>query len=363
MNQIQFCDLHCDTAMELIAGNKLDDTRTQVNLPAMTIGNVAIQLFACYVPPSIPDGERAPLVSNMLDHMKKEIDVNSEHIALCTEYDDIVSRMQEGVKCAVMTIENGMALENDLRNLQKFYDDGIRCITIVHAVSHDWALSSNDKSPAFDGLTPFGEKVIAAMNEMGMIIDLSHAHDTTVEKVMKISKLPVIATHSCVRKLCDSPRNLSDDLIRKFADSGGMIGINFYPGFLDDRYAKLVGERAGSLFSELSRMEKKAGNDIEEISRMFQQFRVTLKDKMSDARVSMERIFQHVQYIIDLAGDDCVGFGSDFDGIPDTPENFDDCGSFRYIADWFHDAGFSAERMNKISHQNFLRIFKLHNNC
>lgn len=355
---IKFCDLHCDTAMDLLNGALLKNHSTEVNIPFMKAGNVALQLFACYLPPSIHRHLRASVVLKVLDKLVEEIANNSEAIVLCKDYRMVNQVFQEQKIGAILTIENGMAIENDLKNLELFFSRGVRCLTIVHAESHEWAISSNDKAPKFDGLSDFGKRVISAMNEMGMIVDLSHAHDCTVKKVLKISRKPVIATHSCVHALCPVPRNLQDELIKGIADTGGMIGINFYPGFLDATYANTITNRAGELFAELSKMERASGGDVQKITSLFADFRLKIKPMMADTRVPVDRIIDHVDYIINLVGDDFVGFGSDFDGIPDSPEGIDNCRDFNLIKQKLFDKGYSVNTIEKIASKNFLRVLQ-----
>ncbi len=358
MNSIKFCDLHCDTAMDILNGAQLAKHQTQVNIDYMRAGQLGLQLFACYQPSAIPESHRVNIILKMLERLKDEIAHYPDDVMICLNAAMARSALEEDKIGAIFTIENGMAIENDLSNLEMFYEKGMRCLTIAHAESHEWALSSNDTNPGFDGLTLFGEKVIAAMNEMGMMIDLSHAHDKTVEKVLNVSTKPVLATHSCVHSLCQTKRNLKDDLIKKIADNGGLIGINFYPGFLDPHYLAQVEKRAGDLFANLSQMEHQAGTDINKITRMFAEFRTKLKNIMLDIRIPIDRVIDHVDYIIKLVGDDFVGFGSDFDGIPDFPTGLEDCRGFKRLKHKLIEKGYSKSTIDKISHQNFLRVFE-----
>ncbi|MBD3289414.1 hypothetical protein GF337_11480 [candidate division KSB1 bacterium] len=355
---VTFCDLHCDTAMDILAGARIDSHETQVNIDYMREGELGLQVFACYQPPSIPVSHRVSIILDMLAQLKSEIENNPDDITMCMNAKEARTALAQNKIGAIFSIENGMAIENKLDNLRLFHDAGIRCLTITHAVSHDWAISTNDTDPRFDGLSSFGEKVIAAMNEMGMIIDLSHSHDRTVEKVLEISSRPVLATHSGVYSLCPTRRNLKDELIKKIADNGGVIGINFYPGFLDEHYLSVVEKRAGNLFANLTQMEQAAGTDINKITGMFDEFRSKIKNIMVDIRVPVDRIIDHVDYVIKLVGDDFVGFGSDFDGIPDFPTGLEDCSGFKLLKQKLIERGYSKSTVDKISHQNFLRVLE-----
>lgn len=355
-HSIPICDLHCDTALKIIGRPSLNNAELQVSLPKMKEGNVMLQLFACYIPASITRGNRANAVFHMLDNMEREIASNEGEIVVVKNSRSAGKSMAEKTPGCIFGIENGIAMESDLRNLAEFYERGVRLMTIVHSRSHDWAISSNDKKPGFDGLTAFGETVISAMNEMGMIVDVSHCHDRTVEKVLSIAGKPVVASHSCVKALCDTDRNLSDALVKRIADNGGMIGVNFFPGFLDPDYLEIFEEKAGGVFAELEKMEKKAGDDLAGLAGLLDGYKTKFEKVMADSRVPIERVVEHIEHIVDIVGDDFVGFGSDFDGIPDHPEGLEDCTGFPRIIEMLERKGFKRETMEKICYKNFLRV-------
>ncbi len=354
----RICDLHCDTASNILAGSDLKDKTTQVNLPYLQEAHVGLQVFACYIPSSVPAGQRLHIVERMLDRLERNIAQYADEIAICRTAAEARIASEQGKIAAILAVENGMAIENDLRNLQKLYDRGVRLMTIVHARSSDWVISSNDNAPAFDGLSEFGRDVIAMMNELGMIIDLSHSHDLAVEKVLRISKAPVIASHSCARALCPVARNLPDDLLKGIADSRGVIGLNFFPGFLDADYSRICEERAGSLFAALSKMEDQAGADTIQVTRLFQDFSRRFYDTMRDVRVPIDRIVDHAQYMFDLVGDDHICLGSDFDGVPDLPDGLSDCRGLVRIIERMTERGFKASSLQKICWDNFIRVFE-----
>ncbi len=355
---IPICDLHCDTPGEILAGKKLLDRSCEVNLPDMLSGNVAIQIFANYLSPNIPGDRRFATISKMITTFKQELAAYPEQIGLCTSSIEIKRCLSQGKIAAILSIENGMAIESDLDKLQQFYDAGVRCLTIIHSVSSDWAISCNDRSPAFDGLTPFGEQVIKKMNQLGMVIDISHAHETTVEKVLKISSLPVIASHSCAAALCPIPRNLTDAQLEKIASRGGMVGINFFPAFLDYDYYQKSLSRCGDIFDKLDEMEKQAGADAAALSRIFAAFRAEFKEKMADTRIPLARIFDHIDHIVKLVGEDHVGFGSDFDGVAALPEKMESCAAFALMKQEFAARNYSKQAIEKICYKNFLTLFE-----
>ncbi len=353
---IPIADLHCDTAIGLAAGRRLDDPDLQVNLPAMAEAGIGLQVFACYVPPAVPEGRRFEFASRLLDGLDRELAAFSGNISLCRTSQDILDAREEGRIAAVLAVENGDALENDLRNLERLYARGVRLMTLVHSRSNAWVISSADREPAFDGLTRFGEEVVAAMSKMGMIVDVSHAHDSAVRKVLSLTCQPIVASHSCSRTLCPVPRNLSDELAGAIAAGGGLVGVNIYPGFLDARYRK-ESERAGDLFERLGREEEKAGADPAAQFALLRELEIQFGRAMEGYRVPLDRYLEHIYHFINIAGEDHVAFGSDFDGVPDLPAGVTGCHGLRTAQERLSEAEMPRKTLEKICWTNFLRVF------
>lgn len=357
-HSIPICDLHCDTPFEILAGKKINEKTSEVNLPDLHESNVGIQVFANYLSPNIPTEKRYESVSKMIAVFRQELKYYPRQIELCTTFDEIENARKQGKIAAVLAIENGMAIESDLDKLQHFYDEGIRVMTIIHSESSDWAISSNDKTPKFDGLSAFGEQVIKKMNQLGMLIDVSHAHASTVEKILSVSDFPVFASHSCAAAICPVPRNLTDAQIKKIAAKGGMVGINFFPAFLDFNYNQKFVARCGDVFKQIDEIEKKSGLDPTIISASFKDSKIEVKTKMADTRIPITRIIDHIDHIVQLAGEEYAGFGSDFDGVPDMPEGMESCAAFNLVRDVLFERNYSMESVEKICYKNFLNIFK-----
>ncbi|OQX88826.1 hypothetical protein B6D60_00985 [candidate division KSB1 bacterium 4484_87] len=358
LSQIPVCDMHCDTAFEILAGKSLKSEDCQVNLPAMKEANVKIQVFACYVSPVTSKGSRFPIVMDMISAFRKEVEKYADEIALCTNSAEIDAATSAGKIAAILAVENGMAMENNIYNLQTIYEAGVRLMTIVHSVSSDWAISSNDENPAFDGLTDDGVKMIEQMNRLGMIIDVSHAHEKTVARVLESSEQPIVASHSCAASICPVPRNLTDEQITEIASRGGMVGVNFFPGFLDYDYYQTLLTECGDLFDKLDEMERQAHGDPKKVSDAFQEYRDEFRQKMAGKKVSLDTVIDHVEHIRALAGDDAVGFGSDFDGVPALPDGINSVADFKKLQERMIQRGITGEALEKISYKNFLRVFQ-----
>ena len=324
----------------------------------MKKGGLGLQVFACYVPATLPPDRDFSFAMATIDRFEAEIEKHSQEIVLCHDNREIEAARDQGKIAAVLAIENGSAIEGKLENIELFYRRGVRLMTLIHSQSNDWVISSNDRTPAFDGLSEFGADVIRVMNDLGMIIDVSHAHDRAVERALELSRKPVVASHSCVHAICPVPRNLKDDQIRGIAEKGGLIGLNLFPGFLDIRYHEAAEELAGGLFSSLQKTEEQAGADGLKHAELWEKFSAEFGRVMSHHRVSLEKYFEHLDYIIDLVGDDHTAFGSDFDGIPDTPQGISDCRGFRQIREGLRERAMPEAILRKVCWSNIQRVFE-----
>jgi len=355
---LKICDLHCDSAQFWQAGSSLTDTSLHVSLPYLIEAGVRLQVFAAYVPASLPRDRCFSFACQTIARIKEEIDGHPDRIILCRNSREVEAAMDRGQIAAVLAVENGDAIEEDLGKLQQLYEMGVRLMTLIHTRSNDWVISSKDKKPAFPGLSRFGEEVVETMNGLGMIIDVSHAHDRAVERVLERSSAPIVASHSCMYALCAIPRNIKDELIRGIAAGGGVVGLNFMPAFLDRDYLKIAEKRCSAAFAELDRLDEKAGDDPMALGRAWMKFVGDYIRRMAGEKVSLEKLLEHIDYLVDLAGEEVAAFGSDFDGIPDTPARLEDCRGFKNILQGLRDRGYSQNRLEKICWSNFLRVLR-----
>ena len=243
----------------------------------------------------------------------------------------------------------GHAIENDLNNLERYYDLGARYMTLTHNETTDWADASYDQ-PRHGGLSPFGKKVIKAMNRMGMLVDVSHASDDTVRDAVKVSKAPVIASHSSVKAICPSRRNLIDELIKEIAGTGGIVMINFFPLFILPGGAELAdGYVAQTLVLRGKNLSP------EEFDAEMNAWR----EKQPPMPVCyVGHLVDHIDHIVKVAGIDHVGLGSDYDGITYGPEQMPDVSGFPYVTQALLNRGYSSDEIKKILGGNFLRVLK-----
>jgi len=267
---------------------------------------------------------------------------------------------------ALMGVEGGHAIENDIRILRDFYRLGVRYMTLTWANTNEWADSSGNvadsKVQHHNGLTEFGKQVVAEMNRMGMMVDVSHVSDKTFEDVIAITKAPVIASHSSARALTDVPRNMTDDMLRQVTKNGGVVQVNFNCGFIarDPDYNK----KAEAFRQSHMDMVKQQ----EELQKQFEQTQspeVKAKlDAIGDTfkaslpRPPLSDLIDHIDHVAKTAGIDHVGIGSDFDGIPCTPQGIDSVADLPKITEALVDRGYNEQQIHKILGGNLLRVFR-----
>jgi membrane dipeptidase len=353
-------DLHCDTIGEVKAGGNLLNgiPNGHVDIPRMKSGNAGIIVFASYVS-SVLSGEQAHLEAIELLQSTKHIcnDLNN-HLEFIESYSNANAILTSEKTGLLPAVENGHAINNRIDNVEIFRVLGVRYMTLTHSQNLDWAASSGEKSCEFEGLTDFGVKVVHAMNELGMIVDVSHVHETTFWDVVKHSKKPFIASHSNAHAICPIARNLTDDQIKAIADNGGMIGINFFPGFLDLDYKTGLEEHCSDLFDALDKIELKYMDDPVEKNKGLTIFYNDLNFRMNSFNVGIGKIIEHVEYIVNLVGEDFVGFGSDFDGVPSLPNGISGCDAYPEIINQLQARFQNENIVEKIAYKNFLRVLK-----
>jgi membrane dipeptidase len=360
-------DLHCDTIARFMAGEDLsqDLTKGHIDIPKLKRGAVDLEVFACFAPPPANETDKfqsANKVFAQVEAVNKLVEKNSGDLALVRSLDEANAARSASKTGILIAIEGGYAIENDLVLLREFYRAGGRLMTLTHWTGSDWADASGDEKPVHGGLTEFGESVIAEMNRLGMIIDISHVHDETFWDVIRLSKAPVVASHSCCRALAPHHRNLSDEMLKALAEKGGVVGINFWPGFLDGNYER----RQKELFEKTAADHGLPADRVAII-----QAEPALRDKFYDdfrARwaklnnsvpaIDVKTVVDHIDHIVKVTGKaDHVGLGSDFDGIDDTPAGLENAGLLPNITKELVARGYKPEDIRKILGGNFLRVF------
>ena len=251
-------------------------------------------------------------------------------------------------------MENGLPIQGSLALLRQFYRMGVRYMTLTHNTDN-LICDSAAQGHRWGGLSPFGREVVAEMNRLGMIIDLAHASDKTFYDCIKYSKAPVVSTHSCCRALAKHRRNMTDDMIKCIAETGGVIQINFYPLFLSDEFAETL-EHSG-LDPIADEIEARFIKDP--ASEANRRDWIEIQQKLAELkRPSYKRIIDHIDHAVSIAGVDHVGIGSDFDGINVTPEDLEDVSKMPVVFEEMRKRGYSESDIEKIAGLNFMRVMK-----
>lgn len=361
-------DLHCDTIGRCLRGVDLsqDNPRGHIDIPKLKQGAVDLQVFACYVGPPgdvLGKNQAAKRVFRQIDGVHRLIESNDADVALITSAKDFRGLTGTGKTGILIGIEGGYAIENELALLRSFYQLGVRLMTLTHWTRTDWADASGDESPEFQGLTEFGEEVVREMNRLGMIIDLSHAHDETFWDVIRLTKSPVVASHSCCRALSDHHRNLTDEMLEALAENGGMVGINYHPGFLNAENENKIAalrEEIAAKYGIPSDMRAQRHADPEKVKSFNLEF-IPRAQKLRESlpKVDVKTVVDHIDHVVKVTGSaNHVGLGSDFDGISDTPVGLENTGKLLNITRELQSRGYKESDIRKILGGNFLRIMQ-----
>ncbi len=353
-------DMHSDTVMRMVKGFDFGvrDTTGNMDIPRLQDGGVDLQVFAVWLPTDTPKERCLSKADEMIDSLETQVNRHSDKIAICRSATEARRIIDSGRIAAFVGVENGVAIADDLANLDHFYQRGVRYMTLTHTASSDWCISSADTAPAFEGLTDFGRDVVRKMNDLGMIIDVSHASPKTVEEVLKITKSPIIASHSCVYNICQHDRNLTDDQIKAIAQNGGVIGINFFGGYLSNRWREVTDSIEQVHHAEIDSIDALYKDDYGKKHRAFAWLFEEFDKALAKEDINVSTVVDHIDYIVKLVGPDYVGLGSDFDGVFSLPNDLKDCSMMPNITRELVRRGYSGNDIEKILGGNFVRVFQ-----
>jgi membrane dipeptidase len=351
-------DAHCDTLWRCASRHR-DIGRSQstghIDLIKLKEGGVKIQVFAAFVHPSQSHRGFFNLAMRMNDALQNALVKYPYHLKLILCKEDFQMGSENGRIGAIFGIEGAHSLEGSIDNLYKFYNKGLRLVTLTWNNPNSFA-DSSAANPVNSGLSPLGVKLIKEMNNLGVIPDLSHSSADTLKEVIKVSKKPVLVSHSCCKALCDIHRNLTDSQIRMIASNGGVIGVNFFPLFLDNNYLETFTNKNQKRLAAFVTINKKYGSRSSSAEREKRRLKRGMFDELPE--VSYKRIVDHIEHIIFVGGEDCVGLGSDFDGIPITPAGMENAACLPRLTHEMLERGWDKNRIKKILGLNMLRLFK-----
>jgi len=323
-------------------------------------GGVGAQFFAVYVASSYVNGNRsANRTLQMIDTVRHDIVGRYPNdFVLATSAKDIEEAHRRGKIAALMGIEGGHAIEDSLRLLRDYYDLGVRYMTLTHSNTNNWADSSGDiddpKVKHHNGMTDFGKEIIREMNRLGMMVDISHVADKTFWAALETSKAPIFASHSSCRALTNHARNMTDDMIVALAKKGGVVQVNFYCGFISQKFRDNDAADTQALDARMAK--ETAGKNLSEPDR--QVLSEKIRKELGLSRATLADVVDHIDHIRKIAGIDAIGIGGDFDGVSCTPVGLDDVSKYPNLTRALLEKGYSAEDIRKIYGGNFLRVMR-----
>tara|TARA_X000000950_G_scaffold200139_1_gene240983 strand:+ start:4324 stop:5499 length:1176 start_codon:yes stop_codon:yes gene_type:complete len=355
-------DTHNDVLLRSMTGKNILSSleESHSDLEKFEKGGVDLQVFSIWVSPSEFQGEYFDRANNMITHLEYLCSRVPRKWSIPYNYQDIIYNEQRDTLSCMIGVEGGHAIENDLLKLEKLYDRGMRYLGVTWNNSNDWATSAKDESLKRDslefiGLSEFGKEVIRKCNDLGIMIDISHAGYQTVKDILKISNKPIIASHSSVYNICPHFRNLKDDQMYAIKKNGGVIFINFYPAYIDSTFAGKEGK-----------MKKFQKPLIDSVNAIYGENTDVGWYKVSEELAphyrsivpDLDDVVDHIDYVKNLIGIDQVGIGGDWDGVEVLPKNIEHIGKLPALTKVLIDRGYTKKEIRKILGENFKRVFK-----
>ena len=355
-------DTHNDVLLRSMTGKNIlsNLSESHSDFEKFDEGGVDLQVFSIWVSPTEFEGEYFDRANNMITHLEYLCSRVPSKWSIPYNYQDIIYNEQRDILSCMIGVEGGHAIENDLLKLEKLYDRGMRYLGVTWNNSNDWATSAKDEtqkrdSLEFIGLSEFGKEVIRKCNDLGIMIDISHAGDQTVKDILQISNKPIIASHSSVYNICPHYRNLKDDQMYAIKKNGGVIFINFYPGYIDPTFVE-----------KEEKMKKFQKPLIDSVNAIYGEntdegwYKVSeeLAPHYQSIVPDLDDVVDHIDYVKNLIGIDHVGIGGDWDGVEVLPKNIDHIGKLPALTKVLIDRGYTKKEIRKILGENFKRVFK-----
>ena len=335
------------TPGDIVAYDLRKPTTGQTDIPRLRQGGLSAQFWSVYVPGELTSGW-AHTQLEQIDLMRRVIAQYPEAFQLASTAKDIRAAKKAGRIGSMLGIEGGHAIEDSLGALRAYYDLGVRYMTLTHNTNTDWADSAADV-PAHHGLTPFGEQVVLEMNRIGMLVDLSHTSAETMEDALRVSRAPVIFSHSSARAVCNVPRNIPDDVLKMMPANGGVVMVAFVAGFTDPDVAKVM----QPMIEEFNRRARDVKTE-EERTKLYDELTASVKLPPT----SISKVADQIDYVRRVAGVESVGIGSDFDGNTAWPVGLSDVSMYpNLFAELIH-RGWTDKELKMLAGENVLRVLE-----
>lgn len=318
------------------------------DIPRLRKGNVGVQFWSAYVPGETrKKGTSIRETLTQIDSIYRLVETYPDTFALCQSVAEIEAARKAGKIASLIGLEGGYSIDNSLAVLRAYRKLGAVYMTLTHGETLDWADSATDK-PRHNGLTPFGEEVVGEMNRLGMMVDISHVSPAVMKQAIRVSKAPVIASHSSAFTIAEHPRNVPDDVLKMVKENGGVVMVNFFSGFVVPDAVRITRD----MFDRARKLREKFPDD-----RDFNEAMNAYRKENPIPAGTIHDVVDHIDQIVRIAGVDHVGLGSDFDGIPTCPKQLEDVSTYPLLTQELLNRGYKPADIKKILGGNMMRVF------
>jgi membrane dipeptidase len=362
-NSALVVDTHADTPGRLVDENfdlSQDAGNGYIDFNKIKAGNLGAEFFSIWVDPKAFKGQEIKRALDMIDSVYEQARRHPDKMMMAFSMRDIYAAHRQHKLAALMGVEGGHAIQGDIRVLRDYYRLGVRYMTLTWSNTNELGDSSGDfnnqEVEHHNGITDFGRQVVREMNRMGMIVDISHVADRTMFQALATSRAPVIASHSSARALTNVPRNMTDDMLVELARNGGVAQVNFYCGFISQKWV-----------DQSKKLAEEKDPDYERVQKLFMQPRTAqMTQELYEAEITLQKklprpplsdLIDHIDHMVKIAGVDHVGIGSDFDGIDCSPAGIDSVADLPKITQALVQRGYKPADIQKILGGNLLRVF------
>jgi len=353
-------DTHDDTTQRLVFDKTFDiaarNKNGNIDVPRMKEGGLDALFFSIWVPSDVTGPPAVKRALDQIDAVHEAARLHPGELLLATTAADVRRAAAEHKIAALMGMEGGHMIDDDMRLLRNYAALGVRYMTLTHFKNNNWADSSTDK-PAHNGLTAFGKDVVREMNRLGVMVDISHVADKTFYDALAITTAPVIASHSSCRAIANHPRNMTDDMLRAVAKNGGVVMINYHAGFLSEEFRVASEKRSGSIVESMNALSNRSGCNEACTTMESERIDHEAMAKGELPKVTWDKIVEHIDHAVKVAGADHVGLGSDFDGAT-MPLGMEDASKLPKITEALLTRGYAEKDVEKILGDNILRVME-----
>jgi membrane dipeptidase len=319
------------------------------DIPRLRAGGVGAQFWAAYVPSeTITQGGATRYALEQIDLIHRMVERYPDTFEMAQTADDIERIHSQGKIASMIGLESGHGIEESLGTLRMFYTLGVRYMTLTHADSLSWCDSATDE-PISGGLSPFGEEVVLEMNRLGMLVDISHISADAMRHVLRVSKAPIIASHSGAYAVAQHNRNVPDDVLESIRDNGGVVMVNFFSGYVEPEAAKIMAE----MFNANREIREKYPDEDD-----YKKAKDAWRKAHPYPAGTIHDLVDHIDHVVKVAGIDHVGLGSDYDGVSKLPDQLEDVSSYPYITQALLDRGYDEQSVRKVMGGNVLRAMR-----